>query len=68
MVIKSTPTAEVRTFVFGSRENAELDDGSVVKKENMKKIESEKTAVEKFNSFREVRSAAWHERDRKSVV
>lgn len=65
-VLSGTPPlddfADVKTISVFLGIHLGIDDGSVVKKENMKKIEREKTAVEKFNSFREVRSAAWHER------
>ncbi|KAI5807569.1 hypothetical protein DFH27DRAFT_651071 [Peziza echinospora] len=65
-VLSGTPPlddfADVKTISVFLGIHLGIDDGAGVKKENMKKIEKEKTAVEKFNSFREVHSPAWHER------
>ncbi|KAF8446480.1 hypothetical protein BGX38DRAFT_1271075 [Terfezia claveryi] len=65
-VLSGTPPlddfADVKTISVFLGIHLGIDDGAAVKRENMKKIEKEKTAVEKFNSFREVRSPAWHER------
>lgn len=65
-VLSGTPPlddfADVKTISVFLGIHLGIDDGAAVKRENMKKIEKEKTAVEKFNSFREVRTPAWHQR------